>query len=180
MSINFDALPKENPYALPEAGVYHAHIAEAEMKQGKDIAKPPYLNLKYQLSDANGNNKGTLYDIISESDSSVVQYKIARFIRACGIPLTGSMELKDIAKVVAGRDIVVDVSIDNKQNPPRAQVDLFSRQAFYLPQEFEEVYALVNPPKGELNEFNSGNDEEIPFNATDGGAPINTPNTPVY
>ena len=33
MTINFDSLPQENPFALPEPGVYKAKIVEAEMKQ---------------------------------------------------------------------------------------------------------------------------------------------------
>ena len=178
--INFDSLPKENPYALPAAGVYRAHIAEADIRQGKDLSKPPYLNLKYTLSDAEGHNKGTLYDIISESDSTVVQFKIARFVRACGIPLIGQMTLSDLCKVIKGKDIVVDVTIDKKSDPNRAQVDLFTRQAYYLPSEFDEINNLVNPPKGELNEFTPGNDEEVPFNAADGGTPATPVNTPQY
>ena len=34
MAINFDSLPKSNPFALPEPDVYKAKIVEASMKQG--------------------------------------------------------------------------------------------------------------------------------------------------
>lgn len=175
MAINFDSLPQENPFALPKPGVYKAKIVEAEMKQGKDLSKPEYLNLKFSLTDKNGKSCGSLYDIIAESDSSVVQYKTARFIRACGLPLTGSMELKDLAKVVKGRELALDVSHDNKSERPRAQVDLFSREAYYLPSEFMDIYMLVNPEEAEKAAFQQANNSdstaaEIPFDAADGAA----------
>lgn len=179
--INFDSLPTENPFALPAPGLYKAHILEAVMKQGSDTAKPPYLNVKYALSDAQGVSAGTLFDIISESDSSVVQFKVGRFIRACGLPLTGAMELKDIGKLVVGRDLALDVKItpapkDSKYND-KAEVDLFSRAAYYLPSEFAEEYQLLHPeenaPKGEMNQP-TDTGEEAPFNAPDGGAPVAT------
>ena len=177
MAINFDKLPHDNPYALPTPGVYKAKIMEADMKAPKnDPTKPDYLNLKYTLFDKNNKNCGNIYDILSESDSSVVQYKISRFVRACGIPLTGSMELKDLAKVVKGKEIAVDVIIDKKSDQPRAQVDLFSREGYYLVSEFEDIYATVHPEEAEQADFTamnatSGDDTERPFDAQDGGAP---------
>lgn len=175
MAINFDNLPQENPYALPAVGVYKAKIVEAEMKQGKDLSKPEYLNIKYTLFDKNNKNCGSLYDIISESDSSVVQYKISRFVRACGIPLVGAMELKDLAKLVKNKELALDVSYDKKSDTPRAQVDLFSREAYYLPSEFMEIYNIVHPDEAAQDAFNANNnldstDEEVPFNAADGTA----------
>lgn len=175
MAINFDTLPQENPFALPEPGVYKAKIVEAEMKQGRDLSKPEYLNLKFSLTDKDGKNCGILYDIIAESDNSVVQYKTARFIRACGLPLTGSMELRDLAKIVKGKEIAVDVSHDTKGERPRAQVDLFSREAYYLASEFMDIYMLVHPEEAEKAAFQQANtsnntDAEIPFDAVDGAA----------
>lgn len=182
MAINFDALPQDNPFALPDPGVYKATVVDAEMKQGKDLSKPEYLNLKFSLTDKEGKNCGNLYDIIAESDSSVVQYKTARFIRACGLPLTGSMELKDLAKIVKGREIALDVSHDNKNDRPRAQVDLFSREAYYLASEFMDIYMLVNPEKADDAAFQQANTSdstaaEVPFDAADGAA---TPRTTEY
>lgn len=184
MAINFDKLPQDNPFALPDPGVYKAKIVEAEMKSPKnDPTKPDYLNLKYTLFDRNNKNCGSIYDILSESDSSVVQYKISRFVRACGIPLTGSMELKDLAKIVKNKEIVVDVTHDKKSDQPRAQVDLFSREGYYMASEFEEIYLLVHPEEAEEADFHvmnetSGDDEERPFDAQDGGA--TTRPTPEY
>lgn len=183
MSINFDSLPQDNPYALPAAGLYKAKIVEAEMRAAKTknedgSAKPDYLNLKLMLFDKNGKSHGAIYDILSESDKNAVKYKLGRFIRACGIPLAGSMELKDLAKLVRNKDIVVDVMIDKKSDTPRAQVSLFGNECYYLPSEFDEVYnALYGQPAadGAINEGVTGDASEQPFDATDGAAPMNPP-----
>jgi hypothetical protein len=175
--INFSELPIENPFALPKPGVYKARITEAAMKEKQD-GSGEYLNMKFALTDAYGVSAGTIYDIVSESTSDVVKYKLGRLIRACALPLTGAMELKDLGKVITNRDIVVDVKIDkdNKGND-KAVVDLFSREAYYLPEEFDEIYTLLHPdenaPKGPMNEPTGTADEELPFNAPDGGAPAN-------
>jgi hypothetical protein len=179
--INFDSLPQENPFSLPQADIYMAKIIEAAMKQKKD-GSGEYLNIKLQLTDAAGKSQGSIFDILSESDSSVIQYKLGRFIRACGLPLTGSMELKDLAKLIINRDIAVDIKIDQDKTGKygdKAVVDLFTREAYYLPTEFAEIYALVHQgddaDKGAMNAPTETN-EEVPFNAPDGGA-ASTPNT---
>lgn len=149
MAIQFDQLPTESPFALPKPDVYKAKIVEAEMRKAKTTnpdgsEKPPYLNLKYMLTDHAGKSCGGVYDIIAESDSSVVKYKICRFAQACGIPLVGTMELSDMAKIVLNKEIAVDIAIDTKGQQPRAQVDLFTREAYYPIGQFEEIYKLAH------------------------------------
>ena len=176
MAINFDTLPQENPFALPEPGLYKAKIDDAEMRSNKnDATKPPYLNLKYKLTDMQGKGKGTMFDIISESDSPVVGYKIARFCRACGIPLQGQIELSDLAKIVKGKEIMVDVKIDDAD--PRyvkAVVDIFSHEAYYQVAELESLKPVFFAEQKEI----SANEEfmQVPDNETD-GVPFNEPVT---
>ena len=172
MAINFDTLPQENPFALPEPGLYKATIDDAEMRPNKNNAtKPPYLNLKYKLTDMQGKGKGTMFDIISESDSPVVGYKIARFCRACGIPLQGQIELSDLAKIVKGKEILVDVKIDDAD--PRyvkAVVDIFSHEAYYQVAELESLKPVFFAEQQEVSanddfmQVPEGNDEGVPFN----------------
>lgn len=133
MAIRFDQLPSERPagFALPDKGQYKAKIEKAEMKQPQDAKKPMYLNLTLALTDADGNAKGKVFDIISESESDYVRYKLKRFIMALGVPLTGSIELKDLSKIAQGKDMLVDITIDEKQDPARAVVDIFSNEIFY-------------------------------------------------
>ena len=154
MAIQFDTLPKESPFALPKPDVYKAVVVEAEMRKPKTkkddgTEKPPYLNLKLQLTDHAGKKCGAIYDILSESESSVVLYKISRFLLACNIPLVGEMELADIAKIVLNKEIAVDVCHDTKSNPPKAQVDIFTREAYYPIGQFEEIYKLAHAEDAE-------------------------------
>ena len=152
MPINFDGLPQDNPFALPENGLYKGHIATAEMKtpkpkmvNGESVVGKDYLNLKIELFNENNEKKGVIFDILSESDSSVVQYKIGKFAHATGLPTSGSMELKDIAKLVNGKDVGVDVIIDKKGDQPRAVVDVFSGGVYYTIPEYKEQWIKLHP-----------------------------------
>ena len=176
--INFDQLPQESPNALPNPDIYLAEVEEAKMMPSD--GKPDYLNLKLKLTTRDGKGAGVVYDIISESSNAVVQYKTARFIRAIGIPLTGAMELKDIAKLAQGKKIAVDVNhskestYKGKTYPPKAQVDIFSREAYYTDAEFINVYSALHPETAEVApEFEVMNEAEQPFNAPDGNNAAN-------
>ena len=133
MAINFDALPQEKPAgAIIPKGQYKAIIEKAEMKQGKDASKPPYLNLLFALSDKeSGAPAGKLYDILSESESTYVMYKIGRFLKALSLNLGATFELKDLAKLVTGKELLVDVMVDEKTEPNRSIVDIFSGEIYY-------------------------------------------------
>lgn len=166
MSINFDSVPKENPFGLPEPGIYYAVIKEAVMKDAKDASKPQYLNIKYELQDANSNVKGVMYDIMAESDSQVVLYKIGRFCRACGIPLTGSIELRDLAKIIVGKKIVVDVKIDDSNEKYiKPVVDLFSKEAYYTAAEYSELVDIDKKLSADDDGFINAPVGDTPFNA---------------
>ena len=172
LAINFDKLPQENPFSLPEPGLYKATIEDAEMRHNKnDATKPPYLNMKYKLTDMQGKSKGVMFDIIAESDSSVVGYKIARFCRACGLPLQGSIELSDLAKIVRNKEILVDVKIDDSDKRyVKAVVDLFTHEAYYRMDELEELKPVFFAEQQEVSanddfmQVPEGNDEGLPFN----------------
>lgn len=131
MAINFNALPSESPNMLPEKGTYFATIESAEMKAPKDPTKPQYLNLKLGLKDNMGQSKGKIYDIIAESEHNIVRYKLQRFIKALELPITGEFELADLAKIVTGKKLIVDITIDEKSEPRKAVVDVFSNAIFY-------------------------------------------------
>lgn len=144
--IQFDQLPTTNPGGgVPKAGIYRATIDKAEMKAPKDPSKKDYLNITLKLKAKDGTPAGTVFDILTESEAPAILYKIGRFLRACGIPLQGAMELKDIAKLVLGKEIAVDIKVgkDNNGND-RAEVDLFTREAYYMPGEFDEVYNTLH------------------------------------
>lgn len=142
MAINFDSLPSNKPFSVPVPGTYFATIETAEMKQGKDTSKPPYLNLKYKLKTADGKAAGTLFDIITESEHSLMQYKLKRFLIAIGVSFEGEFELKDISKLCVGKEIILDTKIeegtDGKQD--RAVVDLFTNEIYYPISDAKELF----------------------------------------
>ena len=144
--INFDALPKTNPGGgVAKPGIYRATIDKAEMRAPKDPSKKEYLSITLKLRDKDESPAGVVFDILTESDAPAILYKIGRFLRACGIPLQGAMELKDIAKLVLGKEVAVDIKNEKDTNGnDRAVVDLFSREAYYMPGEFDNVYALMH------------------------------------
>lgn len=133
MAINFDALPQEKPAgAIIPKGQYKATIEKAEMKQPKDTSKPPYLNMLFALTDKeSGAPVGKLYDMLSESESTYVMYKIGRFLKALELNLGATFELKDLAKLITGKELLVDVMVDEKSEPNRSVVDIFSGEVFY-------------------------------------------------
>ena len=131
MPISFDSLPTTSEYGLIEKGKYIAKIEAAMMKQPQDVAKPPYLSLTYSLKNAAGENKGKLYDMLFDSDANIVRYKLQRFITALEIPIKGNFELKDLTKIVVGKSMLVDVTKDEKSNPVRNVVDVFTGEIYY-------------------------------------------------
>ena len=157
--INFDSLPTSNEYSI-EADVYLAHIEKAEMRTPKEAGKPDYLSLQYRLTRHNGKKAGVMFDAQYDSDKQLMQYKLGRFLKACGIPLKGQMELKDIATLVLNKDLVVDTSIDESGSRPRLQVDLFGRELYYPTAQFDEIWNIAHP---EGSEFMPAPEGDVPF-----------------
>lgn len=170
--INFDKLPTtagDGGGFNPIPDVYLAVIEAAEMRQPNDPNKKPYLNLQYRISRHDGKKAGVMFDAQYDSDKQAVQYKLARFLQACKIPLKGQMELKDLANLVVGKEIVVDTKIDETATKPKLQIDLFGREAYYPKEQFDEIWELAHPD----DEFvNLPDDEELPsfMNIPEGAA----------
>lgn len=138
MAINFNELPNGSPTVLVEPGRYFAVIETAEMKQGKDPAKPPYLNMKLGLTDKGGKSKGKIFDIITESTHENVLYKLKRFILALNLPIAGEFDLKDLPKIVQGKKLIVDVTHDKEGK--KAIVDIFTNDIYYPVAEASELF----------------------------------------
>lgn len=144
MAINFDSLPGNKPFSVPEPGTYYATIESAEMKQGKDATKPPYLNLKYKLKNRDGKAAGIIFDIIAESEHSLMQYKLKRFLLALGIQFEGEFELKDISKLCVGKEIILDTKIEEGKDgrQSRAVVDILTNEIYYNISEANEIFGV--------------------------------------
>lgn len=165
--INFQSLPKESPFKLPEAGLYIATIKDATMKQPKDLSKPMYLNLRYELADDSNNKAGSMFDMMFESDADFCQFKLSRFLVACEIPLVGEMELKDVAKLVVGKrmGIMIEQDLSNAQYP-KVVVDMKSTDGYFPMNKYPEVYAAYNHTAPSADTFiNEGTEEPTPDNS---------------
>lgn len=141
---NFDALPNEKPVTVIPKGRYFATIEDATMKTPSDTTRPDYLNLKYALKDQTGKSVGIMFDIIAESDKPTMQYKLKRFLDACGLKFTGNFELRDVAKVVKGKEFIIDTTIDEQEGrQPRAVADVFTGEIYYPIAEAKDLFEGV-------------------------------------
>lgn len=145
--INFNSLPTDKPNNLPETGTYYATIESAEMKQGKDITKPPYLNISLSLRDKYGKSCGKIFDILAESDKELIQYKIARFLIALDLAKLGSFELTDLVKVIKNKQLIVDVKQEEAKDgyPAKAVVDVFAGNIYYPISEAATIFGTTAP-----------------------------------
>lgn len=134
MSINFNALSNDRGYTVVEPGTYYATVESAEMKQPKDKNKPMYLNLKLKLKTVEGKSAGTIFDILAESEHSLVQYKLRRFLEAIGVSFEGEFELKDLAKLCVGKELIVDTKIEKgtNGNQDRAVIDVMTEMYYNI------------------------------------------------
>ena len=148
MAINFDSLPINKPTNLPEPGPYYATIDEAEMRKPHDITKPSYLNLTLALKDSAGRNCGKMYDILSESDKELVQYKLARFLTALNLMNLGTFELADLVKIIKNKQLIVDVKIEEAKDgrPAKPVVDVFSGSIYYPMSVASEIFGNTTTP----------------------------------
>lgn len=163
MPINFDALAKEPPktnYVIPK-GQYFGHIESAEMKTSKTGSE--YLNVLWSLKKADGTSAGKLYDNFSESDNAYVQSKLFTFMQTLNINLGKTFELKDLSKVIVGRNCMVNISVDERDpENPKSQVNIFDKP--YAPME-----AMPAPTEAA---FNVATDEDLPFAPANHAEPV--------
>ena len=167
--INFDALPSNKPSELPEAGTYYATIESAEMKQGKDPTKPPYLNLSLSLKDKTGKGHGRIYDILSESDKELVQYKLARFLIALNLTNLGSFELADLVKVIKNKQLIVDVKQEEAKDgyAAKAVVDAFKGSIYYPMSDAKTIFGAEPMPAAPEGVTVVPDDDDLTINASD-------------
>lgn len=170
MAINFSSLPTDKPVNLPENGTYYATIESAEMKQGKDPTKPPYLNIALAIRDKNGKSCGKIFDIISESDKELVQYKLARFVLALGLEKLGTFELVDLVKIIKGKQLIVDVKQEEANNgyPAKAVVDVFAGSIYYPMSDATTIFGIAVPKtKTKATDVQVIEDDDLDINASD-------------
>ena len=146
MAISFDSLPNAPQANVIPAGAYIATIEKATMKQPKDDKKPPYLNLQLDIKDAAGKSYGKLFDIITESESEYMRYKLRCFIQAIDFNLGKVFELRELTKVCVGKKCEVTVVVDDKSNPPRSQINMFAADMYKRISKVVDPFADTDVP----------------------------------
>lgn len=169
--ISFDKLPNSkhtttsNKEFVVPAGLYKAKIKSAEIINGPN---GEYCNLCLTLFDKAGKEIMFVYDIIKDVDKPLLQYKLQRLLVAVGLAkqLIGkTFELKDIAKVLPNKEVLVDIKTEDAKNgySARSIVDIFKAEIYYPVSEAAKLFAQTSTEKEPTSEDGA----ELPFDLSD-------------
>lgn len=107
--VKFDALPKDKPSQNNVTdGRYTATIFDAKMVASKTTPGTEYLNVSFKVND------GFVNENYFDSDKPFLLYKLGRLLKACKVELAGEGSLKDVAKVVKGKTVIIDVVVNDR------------------------------------------------------------------
>lgn len=107
--MNFDALPKDKPNQNSVAdGRYTAKVFKTEMRTSKD-SNNEYLNVSFKID-----NGGFVNENYFDSDKPFLQYKLGRLLNACRVTLSGEGTLRDVAKVIKDKVVIIDVAVNDR------------------------------------------------------------------
>lgn len=107
--LNFTSLPKDKPNNNSVAeGRYNAIVFKSEMRKSKE-SNNEYLNVSFKID-----NGGFVNENYFDSDKPFLMYKLSRLLLACNTPLNGEGTLKDVAKVIQGKRVVIDVVVNDR------------------------------------------------------------------
>ena len=107
--LNFTSLPKNKPNNNSIAeGRYNAIVFKSEMRKSKE-SNNEYLNVSFKID-----NGGFVNENYFDSDKPFLMYKLSRLLLACNTPLDGEGTLKDVAKVIQGKRVVIDVVVNDR------------------------------------------------------------------
>jgi hypothetical protein len=180
MGINIDKLPDAsvNPNMAQKPGFYKFEITKAEISTPKDTTKKPNLLMNFALTDAEGKNAGIVFERMYDSEAQAFQYKYSRFFNAIElVGLTGTIEFKDLMKIVVGRKGVCEIVNEQDNRFPddktkvQAKVATFGSECFWKLSQFEE---LINPGSV-FAQSTVADDIELPFFDPAAEAPAETP-----
>lgn len=108
--MNFDALPKDKPRQNNVTdGRYTAVVFDAKMTPSKSTPGTEYLNVSFKLDKG-----GFVNENYFDSDKPFIMYKLGRLLKACNVTLSGTGSLKDVAKVIKGKNVIVDVAVNDR------------------------------------------------------------------
>lgn len=107
--INFDSLPKDKPSQNNISnGTFTAVVFDAKMMVSK-TTNNEYLNVSFKVDDG-----GFVNENYFESDKPFLLWKLSNLLKACGVQLEGEGSLKDVAKVIKGKKVIIDVAVNDR------------------------------------------------------------------
>ena len=193
MQINFDKVPTTNPmsgYVTP--GYYKGVVTKAEVKNDKNNKE--FLTITFKLFDVAGNSVGSFSDYIRDTASDAPLYKLGRMLLAMGINLTGTLDLKMLARAIPiGKEVAMEIADNKWQDKVTSQVKIFDSQCYWpismlagLAAASGIPGAVAVPALQPVAAPIAPNGAEFPFDAADGVIPPavgtqptqNTPPTP--
>lgn len=127
--LNFNKLPqgKPNNNTVSE-GRFTAEVFKTQMMVSKTTGNE-YLNVSFKIE-----NGGFVNENYFDSDKPFLQYKLGRLLRACKVTLEGEGSLNDVAKVVKGKKVIIDVAVNDKGYGALDYAN--SNEGIYMPDEF--------------------------------------------
>jgi len=143
-----------------ENGQYHVKIEAADMKP--KAGKPDYMNVRFGIISDNGARIGSVFDIIAESDHALPQYKARKFIEACQLDLHGEFSLKDLAKLVVNKEMLVYLKVQTDEYGSRIVVDV-APDDIYLPYSGQQATAANLTAAAQTPAPADGQGGEAPF-----------------
>lgn len=151
--LNFDKLPKTKPdggSGVVPTGEYIFLVKKAEMRK-PNKGGHDYMSVTLQCYSADKKYSTIVFDPFFYSDKPLPQYKIAQFVRALNLDLRGDFELKDLCKIVVGKQGVVALKTEeNEGYAPRNVVNVFD----------DDIYKALSPVETPVEDI------DVPFDIT--------------
>lgn len=113
MAIVFDEIPDKKPSQRTqvEPGQYLGTVVKAEMLTGKSSGNE-FLSVAFKLEKG-----GFVNEAFTDNEKPFNQWKIGRLCKACGVSLVGEFQLKDLTKVIKGKEVLLDVTMNDRGYP---------------------------------------------------------------
>ena len=146
MAINFDKLPDSSNsqggndaiVETFEEGIYRVKIEKAEMRPTKPkkvgdkmVQNPDHLSLRLGVFDGDKRITG-IFDVLTEGETHIPQYKLRRIIEALGLKIKGEFELSDLVKLLPNKEMLAALRVEPAGDYPAAiKVNAFDDEIYY-------------------------------------------------
>lgn len=147
--LNFDNIPKSNPFGHVDKGFYRGVVKGTEVKQ--DNKQQDFLAVVFNLFKPDGKPAGTFTDYVRVTEAAAPLYKLGRMLQAMDINnLTGNIDLRLLAKVITpGKEVAME--IDDNEYPKgtfKSQIKIFDSQCYWPVSMLPGLVAAQNTAPG--------------------------------